>query len=100
MHLIFKEWMVRNWINMQQQQTNVMKVINKIVVKQSVVFYSKVWMHRNEVLQDSGKYREHVIEWHKRLVEEIEKGNRPSMRKYVRMQKLDLNKCDTGYIQL
>ena len=51
-------------------------------------------------MNDTGKYREYVIKWYKRLVEKIESGNKPSMRRYVRMQKIDVDKCNTGYIKL
>ena len=33
-------------------------------------------------------------------MDEIEKGNKPNMTQYVRLQKLDVEKCDTGYIKL
>jgi hypothetical protein len=100
MDLLFKGWVVKNWLNVHNKQRHVMKRINKIIVKQSVIYYSKAWKNRNDVLHDTEKYREHVIDWHKRLVENIENSNKPSMRRYVRMQKLDLSKCDTGYIRL
>ena len=77
-----------------------MKKINKIVVKHSVIFYSEAQMHRNEMLHDSGKCREFVLEWHNKLVEKIEKGSKPTMRTYIRKQKLNLEKCDTSYIRL
>ena len=65
-----------------------------------MVFYLKAWKNRNDVMHDSERYREHVVDWHKRLIDEIEKGNKPSMRKYAQMQQLDLDKCDIGYIRL
>ena len=52
------------------------------------------------MLHDTERYREHAVDWHQHLIEEIEKSNKPSMRKYARIQKLDLDKCDTGYIRL
>ena len=52
------------------------------------------------MMHDSGRYREHVIDWYKRLIEEIEKGNKPSIRKYMQMQQLELDKSDTEYIRL
>ena len=51
-------------------------------------------------MHDADKYKEYVVEWHKRIVNKIERGNKPSMRRYLRMQKIDVNKCDVGYIQL
>ena len=65
-----------------------------------MVFYVKAWKNRNDMMHDSRRYREHVIDWHKRLIEEIEKGNKPSVRKYVRMQQLELDKSNTDYIRL
>lgn len=100
MDLMFKGWVIKNWLNVQQKQEYIMKKINKIIVKCSVMFYSKAWMHRNEIMHDADKYKEYVVEWHKRIVNKIERGNKPSMRRYLRMQKIDVNKCDVGYIQL
>ena len=100
MELIFKGWVMKNWLNVQQEQEHVTKKLNRIIVKCSVIFYSRAWIHQNEIMHDTGKYREYVIEWYKRLVEKIESGNKPSMRRYVRMQKIDVDKCDTGYIKL
>ena len=74
MELLFKGWVVRNWLNVQDDQQMEMKQMNKIIVKISMMFYSKAWQHCNEVLHDKDKYREHVIEWHRRLNKEIERG--------------------------
>ena len=85
---------------MQDEQWLETKQMNKVVVKISMTFYSKAWQHQNEVLHDNRKYREYVIEWHRQLNDKIEKGHKLNMKKYVRMQKLDIKKCDTGYIEL
>ena len=74
--------------------------LNKIIVKQSVLFYSKAWVHRNKVLHSAEKYQTHVVNWYNRLVEMIQSGNKPSVKKYVRMQRLNVEKCDTSYIRL
>ena len=42
MELIFKGWVVKNWFDVQQKQCFTMGKVNKIIVKQSVVFYSKL----------------------------------------------------------
>ena len=52
------------------------------------------------MLHDKDKYREHVIEWHRRLNKEIERGQKPIMKKYARKQKIDIEKCNTAYIRL
>ena len=57
-------------------------------------------MHRNKILYDEETYRAYLIEWHKCIVEEVERGDKPSMRRYVRMQKLDIEKSETSYIRL
>ena len=41
MDLLFKGWVVKNWINVNHEQSYVMKKLNKIIVKHSVIFYSK-----------------------------------------------------------
>ena len=85
---------------MNQKHSHIIKKINKVIVKQSITFYSKAWVHRNEIIYDNRKYHEHMIEWYRRIVEEVEKGNKPSLRWYVTMQKLDIEKSDTSYIRL
>ena len=77
-----------------------MKKINKIIVKNNVIFYSKAWTQRNEVMHSSEKYRNYIIKQYMRIVEAIDKGDKPSMRTYAERQKLDLEKYDTSYIRL
>ena len=97
MELIFKGWVVKNWMDVQQVQSHRMKKINKIIVKNSITFYLKAWMQRNEVMHNSEKYQNYVIEQHRRIVEAIGKGDRLSIRTYAERQKLDLEKYDTSY---
>ena len=52
-------------------------IINKIIVKQSVLFYTEVQKYRNEVMHDPDKYRLFVIKWYEKVVESIERDNRP-----------------------
>ena len=77
-----------------------MDQINKLIIKHSVVFYSKAWKNRNKVIQSCRRHRECAVDEDKQLREEIEQGNKPSMRKCVRMQQLCLDKSNTGYIRL
>ena len=65
MELIFKEWVVKNWLNIQQSQSYTMKKLNKIIVKCSMIFYSKAWTYRNKIMHDDIKFREFVIDWYK-----------------------------------
>ena len=99
MDLVFKGWVVKNWLSVQQRQSCTMKKFNKVIVKCSVMFYSKVWTHRNEIMNNDKKQREFVIDWYEKIVDEIEKANKPNMKRHVRLQKLDVEKCDTGYIK-
>jgi len=41
MKMLFRGWVVKNWMNIDQQTSITMKKINKILVKCSVNFYSK-----------------------------------------------------------
>ena len=100
MDLAFKGWVVKNWLDVQQRQSLTMKKLNKVIVKCSVVCYSKAWTHRNEIMHDDIKQREFVIDLYGKIVDEIEKGNKPNMKRHVRSQKLDVEKCDAGYIKL
>lgn len=100
MDLLFKGWVVKNWLNVNQEQSYLMKKLNKILVKHSVMFYSKAWVHRNEILHDTEKCREHTLTWYNNLVVAVENGDKPSVKRYVRMQRLDTEKCETSYIRL
>ena len=51
-------------------------------------------------MRKTGKCREYIIEWYKRIIEETDRGNKPSMHRYVRMQRIDVEKCDTGCLKL
>ena len=57
-------------------------------------------MHKNKILYDEETYRVYLIDWHKRIVEEAERGDKPSIRQYVRMQKLNIEKSEISYIRL
>ena len=61
MDLLFRGWVVKNWVNVNHEQSYLMKKLNKIIVKHSVIFYSKVWVYRNEILHDSKKYRKQTV---------------------------------------
>ena len=39
---IFRGWIVQNWVNVQEYQLKRISIINKIIVKQSVLFYAEV----------------------------------------------------------
>ena len=83
--LLFKGQVIKNWVNVNYEQSYVMKKVNKIIVKHSVMFYSKAWVHRNEILHDNEKYHEHIVKWYNNLVKEVENGDKPSVKRYVRM---------------
>ena len=100
MKLIFRGWVSKNWINVNQRQSYAMKKMNKVIVKHSVIFYSSTWVYRNKILYDEETYWAYLIDWHKRIVEEAERGDKPSIRRYVRMQKLNIEKSETSYIRL
>ena len=100
MKALFRGWIVKHWGYLEKRQNNVIKSIHKIVVKQCVAFYSKAWCLRNEVFHYSENYRKCVIEWHTKLKEKIERENRPEMRKHVRKQEIDVEKCNNSVIRL
>ena len=77
-----------------------MKQVNRIITQKSMEFYSKAWTQRNECFNDKDKYRCHVIEWHERIVNYINEENRLEMKRYLRSQKIDVEKCNSSYIRL
>ena len=72
--------------------------MNKIIVKQSVSFYSKAWSSRNKVFHDEDKYRKYLTTWNKRIVQMINEGNKPEMNKYIRAYPLNLERCSNQEI--
>ena len=64
-------------------QNYILKEVNKIIVNNSVKFYSKEWIYRNEVFHKPEAYRVHVINWHQRLRKELIEGNRLELRRHV-----------------
>ena len=62
MKALFRGSIVKKWGDLDKGQDNAMKRMNKIVVKQLVVFYSKSWKQRNEVFHDKDDYRKFVID--------------------------------------
>ena len=77
-----------------------MKKLNKIIVKQNVLFCLKAWAHQNKIMHDTSKCKEYVIELHKKIIEKIKNKNKPSVRRCVRTQKIDVDKCDTSCVKL
>ena len=61
MHQVFRGWVVRNWQNPQEIQPKKLHEINKIIIRNSVWFYSAVWKQRNDTLHSPEKYKTFVI---------------------------------------
>ena len=76
-----------------------MYTLNKLIIKQSVIFYLEALRQRNKVRQDPKKYREFIHNQYKNVKEVIEKDNRLEVLKYVRIQELNLEHCNVAYIQ-
>ena len=57
MNQIFRVWIFKNWVNAQEEKPRKVSIINKIIVKQSVLFYGEVWRNRNEVIHNLEKFR-------------------------------------------
>ena len=96
---IFRGWIVQNQVNVQEYQPKRISIINKIIVKQSVLFYTKAQRYRNEVMHDLAKYSLFVIDWYKNVVESIEQDNKPEIHKYLQVQRLNIDQYDGAYIR-
>ena len=68
MNKMFQGWVMKRWDNVNKEQSNEMRKVNKIIVKTSVLFYSKAWTHRNEMLYNPEKYKEYVVKWHNNII--------------------------------
>ena len=97
---VFRGWVASNYINVNNHPTHVMKQANKIIVRKSAEFYSKAWTNRNKCFHNKEKHRSHVVEWHKRIAKNINEGNRVEMKRYLRSQRIDVERCDSLHIRL
>ena len=99
MKMLFRGWSIKNWMDVNVTPSLRMKNINKILVKYSLTFYSKAWTHRNMILHSPEIYRQFVVEWHKRIIQLIEKCTKPDMRRYLRTYEITVKKCSNSYIR-
>ena len=84
---------------MQEIQPKRVSQINKIIVKQSVLFYAEAWKNRNDIMHNQDNYRSFVIDWYNKVIALIERDNRPKMIKYLRAQRLNIDRCESTYIR-
>ena len=91
--------MVRNWENVLEAPIKNMTKLNKTIVKQSVLLYSKAWSIRNEEFHDEDTYRKYVISWNKQITKMITEGNKPEMNKYIRAYPLNIECCSNQEIK-
>ena len=54
----------------------------------------------NEIMHDSGMCRKYMTKYRDWLVENIEIGSESSMKRHMRIQKLNTEKCDRGCIKI
>ena len=73
-------------------------MLNKIIMKHSMKFYSQVWKNRNEVKHDPIKYKEFVRNWYNKVIEIVQNNNRPELSRYVWMQEINVDQYDTAYV--
>ena len=57
MRNLFRGWITKNWRDVNSRSNEKQKEINKILVRNSVTFYSEAWKKRNEVMHDPEKYK-------------------------------------------
>ena len=76
-----------------------MHVLNKIIMKHSVRFYSEAWTHRNEVRHEPAKYKEFVIRWYENVKNMGENDDKSDIRRYVQAQEIDIERCDSAHIR-
>ena len=60
MRNLFRGWITKNWRDVNSRPNEKHKEINKILVRNSVTFYSEAWKKRNEVIHDPEKYKSFI----------------------------------------
>ena len=85
---------------MSNRASYVIKQMSKVIVRKSVEFYSKVQNYRNECFHNENKCRKRIANQCENIANKINKVNRLEMKKHLRVEKLDVNKCDVSCAQL
>ena len=57
---LFRGWVMKNLLNVQEFQTIGMGKVNKIIIMKSVEFYSLAWKDRNEVFHNKAQQKQFV----------------------------------------
>ena len=99
MHQVFRGWVAKNWQNPLEIQPKKMIEVNKIIVRNSVRFYSAAWKQRNDTLHSPENYKMFVTNWYENIIDLINRENRPEMKRYLRQQEIDVQRCDVSYIR-
>ena len=99
MKYLFRGWVTKNWTNINDPQNVIMKEINRILVRQSVEYYSEAWKQRNDLLHDPNYYKQYIVDWYNNVKNMITNEERMQVQTYLRTQPVDVNCCDASYIK-
>ena len=61
MKILFKGQLVKDQSNTNEALIHKRPVLNKIIVKHSVDFYSKAWNYCNQILHKPEKYKQYIV---------------------------------------
>ena len=90
---------MKNLIDAHENQVKKISVLNKIIIRQSVLFYAEACRHMNEVLHEPLKCESFVIEWYEKVVDVLNKENRQEMKRHLRAQDINVENCDNACIR-
>ena len=83
MKYLIRGWATQNWKNAYNVQSEMMHEINKILVRNSVVFYSEAQRQRNEMLHDPKCSKSHALNQCENAKNVIMQENRPEMNRHI-----------------
>ena len=61
---VFQGYIVINWFD--TDKTFKYRSVNKIIVKECVMFYNKCWLQRNEILHSKDIQHDFITKWYKK----------------------------------
>ena len=96
--MLFRGFIVKDWFGGNRNQTKYQNV-NKIIVKESVMYYGKCWKDRNEIAENPTIRRDRTMIWLNNFVKNNESCEHKILRQYVRNMPKNIKNMSTENIQ-
>lgn len=95
---LFRGFIIKDWKG-ANYHCDKCKILNKMLIKHSVQFYRKCWMHRNEYYDNPEKQRSRINEWRNKLKSFIERKEPLIVKLFIRRNQIHVNNSNTKTIK-